>query len=34
VEATGVGRTLELSVRRGSQSLVVPVVPQEMTKSR
>jgi len=30
VEATGVGRTLELSVRRDGASLVVPVVPQEM----
>ena len=34
VEATGVGRTLELSVRRGSALLVVPVVPQEMARPR
>ena len=34
VEATGVGRSLELSVRRGTASLVVPVVPQEMGRSR
>jgi S1-C subfamily serine protease len=34
VEATGVGRTLELSVRRDGASLVVPVVPQEMGRSR
>jgi S1-C subfamily serine protease len=34
VEANGVGRTLELSVRREAGTLGIPVVPQEMRPSR